>query len=346
MSIDIKNKRIVISKVNQIGDVLFALPIATALKQHEPSCTIIFLGRAYTKALIEHYKDVDEFEDWELIQKQPDAEQITAFKKLKADIFIHVHPQKAIARLAKKAGIPIRIGTSHRLYHWLSCNRWVGISRKKSDLHETQLDMQLLKPFGISSDYTLEAISKMRHFTAFEGHFPALDLLDKNKFNLILHPLTRGRHIEWPLAMFAELIKALDPNKFNIFVTGSPAEGEEIRPHLITPFKHVHDLCGKISLDELMHFISEADGMICASTGPVHLAAAFGKHTLGLYAPIKPFHAGRWGPVGPRAQTLFINKNCSDCRDLSRCICIGLITVGQVKTAVEDWLKPETKVGL
>lgn len=335
--IKLANKRIIISKVNQIGDVIFALPLASALKQKDPSCTIIFLGRAYTEALIEHYADVDEFADWEAISSLSEAEQIEAFKALDADSIIHVSTNKHIARLAKHAKIKDRIGTSHRLYHWLNCNHRLDISRKKSTLHETQLDMQHLTPFGIKKDFSCEEITSLRKFTPFEGHFPTLDKLDKNKFNLILHPLTRGRHIEWPLASFAELIKSLDPEKFNIFVTGSFEEGKEIRPILCEPFPHVHNLCGKMDLDELMHFISLADGMVCASTGPVHLAAAFGLYTLGLYAPIKPFHAGRWGPVGEKAEVLVIDKNCEACRDLSPCKCIGLIKVGQVRTSLMNW---------
>lgn len=336
--IELQNKRILISKVNQIGDVLFALPLASALKQKDPSCTIIFLGRAYTRALIEHYVDVDEFADWEAMASLPDHEQVDALRELNADVMLHVYPNKQIARLAKRAGIKDRIGTSHRLYHWLTCNHRIDISRKKSPLHETQLDMQHLTSFGIKKDFSLEEITELRKFTPFEGHFPTLDLLDKNKFNLILHPLTRGRHIEWPLASFAELIKSLDPEKFNIFVTGSFEEGKAIRPILCEPFEHVHDLCGKMDLDELMHFISLADGMVCASTGPVHLAAAFGLKTLGLYAPIKPFHAGRWGPVGKNAQMLVIEKDCEACRDLTPCQCIGLIEVGQVRQVLMGWV--------
>lgn len=98
------------------------------------------------------------------------------------------------------------------------------------------------------------------------------------------------------------------------------------------------DLTGKLSLDELMQFISKADGLICASTGPVHLAAAFGIYTLGLYAPIKPFHADRWGPVGKKAQFLSLDKNCEACRYENKCACIGLIDVAQVKNVAMAWL--------
>lgn len=339
---NLKNKRIVLSKVNQIGDVIFALPLAYLIKQAEPSCQIIFLGRGYTKALIQSCLDIDEFADWEEIFKLNSEDQIREFKKLKADIFIHIHPQKDIAKLAKQVGIPIRIGTSHRAYHWLTCNRWVSVSRKKSNLHETQLDLFLLKPLGLKFKYTLSEIIPMRRLEVGRvglADFPALEQLRENqKFNLVLHPLTRGRHIEWPLSHYAELIKYLDPEKFNIFVTGSEAEGQEIRPFLIQNFPEVKDLTGKLSLEELLIFLSEIDGLICSSTGPIHLAAAFGKPVLGLYAPIKPFDAGRWGPVGAKAEVLSLQKDCSDCRDGSRCRCVGLIEVAQVLKVVRGWV--------
>jgi len=345
MPISLKNKRIILSKTNQIGDVLFALPIASALKAKDPSCTIIFLGRKYTRDLIAHYNDVDEFADWEEhISTLPEKEAIQAFKDLKADIILHIFPRKEIVRLAKLATIPYRIATYGRLYNWLYCNRLVRIHRKKSPLHETQLDMQMMTPFGIKKNFSLDEIIALQHFVPFENHFPAVDLLKPGKFNLILHPLTRGRHIEWPLEKFAALIRALPRDKFRIFVTGVEKEGVEIRPIMIDPFLNSEDkpdlidLTGKLSLDELMQFISKADGLICASTGPVHLAAAFGIYTLGLYAPIKPFHAGRWGPVGKKAQFLSLDKNCEACRYENTCACIGLIDVVQVKNVVTGWL--------
>ncbi|MFK5282588.1 glycosyltransferase family 9 protein, partial [Lacticaseibacillus paracasei] len=88
-----------------------------------------------------------------------------------------------------------------------------------------------------------------QNFIPFENKFPALDLLQSDKFNLILHPLTRGRKIEWPLEKFAALIRALPHDKVRVFVTGIEAEGQEIRPILTKPFPEVIDLTGKMSLD-------------------------------------------------------------------------------------------------
>lgn len=327
---ELNNKRIIISKTNQIGDVIFALPLASAIKQAAPKATVIFMGREYTRDLIEHYRDVDEFLD---------GDTVTAKDLKGADIIIHVHPNKHIAYLAKQAGIPLRIGTSTRLYHWFTCNRRLKISRKDSVLHETQLDMQYLKALDLKGDYTLDEITALRHFLPFKLQRSVGKYLARNKFNLIIHPKTRGEHIEWPLAHYAKLIDSLSRNTFHIVITGSAAEGEKVRDQLITPFPHVTNLCGVLTLDELQSLIAHADGLIASSTGPVHLAAAFGIHTLGLYAPIKPFHAGRWGPVGEQAQVPSVDKDCDWCRDGRRCKCVGEITVDEVKAVVTGWVR-------
>ena len=109
----LKNKRIILSKINQIGDVIFALPLASAIKQLEPSAHIIFLGTQYTQELIEHYPDVDEFADWGAIYQ--DENEIAAAKnlqKLQADVIVHVmanKPAHLVCKVAKLAKIPIRI---------------------------------------------------------------------------------------------------------------------------------------------------------------------------------------------------------------------------------------------
>ena len=335
--INIHQKRIIISKTNQIGDVTFALPVASALKKLDPTCTILFLARAYTKSLVDLYQDVDEFIDWESLNKNP-TDTAKKLAQYKADIIIHVHPQKEIARIAKQAGIPIRLGSGRRLFHWNTCNRFINIQRSGSDLHETELDMMFLKKMGDHQKWRAKDIVALRSFKSFEdAHHPFLNYLDSQCFNLILHPKTRGQHIEWSLDHFSKLIELL-PASFKIFITGSEEEGKQVRDKLVTPHaSRIVDLTGKLTLEQLMAFIAKADGLIAASTGPVHLAANFGINTLGLYAPIRPFHAGRWGPVGEKAEVLCINKNCEACRHC-QCQCINEITPEMVQAVLLRWL--------
>ncbi|MFM7105313.1 MAG: glycosyltransferase family 9 protein, partial [Flavobacteriales bacterium] len=60
----------------------------------------------------------------------------------------------------------------------------------------------------------------------------------------------------------------------------------------------------KFSLDELIQFIGQCQGFVACSTGPMHIAAALGIPTVGLFSPHRPIHPGRWAPLGPNAHYL------------------------------------------
>lgn len=67
-----------------------------------------------------------------------------------------------------------------------------------------------------------------------------------------------------------------------------------------------------MNLKQFISFIAAADGLIAASTGPLHIAAALGKVALGIYPPIKPMHPpGRWAPLGKNASYLVLEKKAA-----------------------------------
>ncbi|MCX6244488.1 MAG: hypothetical protein NTU98_07245 [Bacteroidetes bacterium] len=133
--------------------------MAGILKQQFPDCYIIFLGKKYTKPLIGACEYIDEFLDWDEIKgNRQQAIGNSVLGALKVDVILHVFPDKEIQIIAKKAKIPIRISTSHRWYSWLYCNKLVHYSRKKSNLHESQLNLKLLEPLGITKEFSLTEI--------------------------------------------------------------------------------------------------------------------------------------------------------------------------------------------
>ena len=142
--------KIIISRTDNIGDVVLTLPMAAALKKKYPDCQLLFLGQSYLKPLIDCCENIDEFLDWDAISKMPGNEGAKALKNTGAEVFIHVFPRPEIAKMAYKAGIKYRIGTSHRFYNWLNCNKRVDFTRKDSLLHEAQLNFALLSPLGIA----------------------------------------------------------------------------------------------------------------------------------------------------------------------------------------------------
>lgn len=329
-------ERIILSRTDSIGDVMLTLPMAGLLKERFPNCRIIFLGKSYTRAVIETCEHVDEFIDWDELLRSGEAERRNFLRQLNADVIVHVFPRKEIARLAKKAGIPTRIGTTGRLYHWLYCNKRVKFSRKRSDLHEAQLNVKLLRPLGIEKVYLTTELITYYGFTKVKPiAADHASLIDKKKFNLIIHPGSQGSAREWGIENFSSLIKQLPHDRYKIFVTGTAAEGESLK-QFITAHPRLNDLTGRLSLEQLITFIANTDGLVAASTGPLHIAAALGKKAVGLFAPMRPIHPGRWAPLGENAKFLVLDKDCEACRKSRECACIKAIQPVQVRVELES----------
>ncbi|MBC7694577.1 MAG: glycosyltransferase family 9 protein [Burkholderiales bacterium] len=329
------NAVILISRTDSIGDVVLTLPMAGIIKQYLPQSKIIFLGKNYTKDVIGLSEHVDEFVSYDDILKLNAQAQIEAFKKLNATHIIHVFPVKEIAHLAKRAGIKNRIGTTNRLWHWFTCNIKISLSRKNSELHEGQLNTKLLVPLEIKREFSLEDLATFYGFTK----IPLLekinaDLIDSNKINIILHPKSKGSAREWGLSNFSNLISQLDKTKYKVFISGTAQEGELVKD-LITKHPEAINLTGKLSLQQFIAFINHCNVLIAASTGPLHIAAALGKKAIGLYAPMRPIHPGRWKPIGKNANYLVLNKDCSDCRKSMDCHCIREIQTQEVIKLIE-----------
>ena len=203
-------KHILISRVDNIGDVILTLPMAGILKQHFPACKITLLARDYVRDIAKHCVYIDTFESWDALSSLPLRQAVAHVKTKNIDAVIHVSPKKSIATIMKKAGVPVRIGTARRWYHWLTCSKKVSFSRAKSELHEAQLNLKLLQPFSINTDHDLRDLQNyigLQKPKDLAAHLK--EKLIPNKFHLIIHPFTNGNTREWPISQFIDLIQSL-----------------------------------------------------------------------------------------------------------------------------------------
>jgi heptosyltransferase III len=333
-------KNIIISRTDSIGDVVLTLPIAKILKEAFPEIKIAFLGREYTKPVILACKYVDEFIDLKDFLKN----EIQICNE-KPEAILHVFPVAAIAKKAKQLRIPLRIGTTNRIYHWLTCNKLVRVSRKKSELHEAQLNLQLLQPFGINKIFSLKEIATtfgLEKTVPLKPEF--LGLLNPKKFNLILHPQSQGSAREWGIENFMTLIQSLDLKRYNIFISGTKKEHELLQPLLAAVGESITDISGKMDLSQFISFINQCDGLVANSTGPLHIAAALNKYAFGIYASMRPIHPGRWAPLGRKAKVFVLNKECNDCRDNENaCDCIKEVPPEWISKALD---KASANIGI
>ena len=310
--------------------------MAGIIKAHDPACYICFMGKGYTKSIIECCSSVDRFVDVEDFLK---ADGNSLQKEW--DVIIHVFPRKDIAQKARKAGIKMRIGTRGRLYHLLTCNKLVALSRRNSALHESQLNTKLLGPLGIHKDWSLDELAGLTNFKII-SELPSKwnTLLQPGKRHIILHPKSQGSAREWGLDNFIQLIRILPKDRYQVFISGTEKEREALGPLFAAVGDHVTDLTGQMNLDEFIAFINACDALVAASTGPLHIGAALGKVAVGLYPPIRPMNPGRWAPIGPHAKALVLEKDCEDCRkDPQSCSCIQSISAMEVVMVLDTMNK-------
>ncbi len=330
-------KNLIICRTDGIGDVVLTLPVAGLLKKLHLGLKIWFVGRSYTEAVISACEHIDNFINWDELSGISFNEKIEYFISLQADAIVHVFPNKELAKIAYHSNIPLRVGTSHRFQNWLYCNRLVHVGRKRSPLHESQLNARFFRPFGVKKTPSLEELVPLMGLTRPDKlEETYAQLLDSNRFNVILHPKSKGSAREWGLDNFGELIRLLPKDRYKIFISGSPEDGSALQPQIEAWGNDVTDITGKMSLPQFIAFINKADGLVAASTGPLHIAAALGKVAVGLYAPMRPIHPGRWAPLGVRADFLVLDKQCEKCRHERRCACIESIKPTDVVLKLEQ----------
>ncbi|PWH85563.1 glycosyltransferase family 9 protein [Brumimicrobium oceani] len=308
-TIDLSGKTVVISRTDSIGDVILTLPLCGWLKKQFPTVRIIFLGKSYTVDVLKCSPYIDEIiqlEDWENASFE---EQVKRVQNLNIYAFVHVFPNKHLAKLVKAAKVPFRIGTSHRLFHLLTCNIRPNFTRKNSDFHEAQLNFELLKKFGIQSLPSKEEL--VEYIGDFKPQIPLsaqLSSLLKEGKRIVLHTKSQGSAVEWPLEKYLNLANQLVEKGFTVYFSGTEKEGVQFRNQL-PHHANIIDISGKSSLGELITFINECDALVACSTGPLHLAAVLKVKAIGLYTDLRPMHPGRWSPIGIRSVALTANNS-------------------------------------
>ncbi len=122
-----------------------------------------------------------------------------------------------------------------------------------------------------------------------------------------------AQYRRWPIERFVDIATALAENQHNLTVVLTGAKSEQ---PLIEDFRKRFD--GRViealdlgGLERTAALLQHCDLLISGDTGIMHLAAAMGTPTVGLFGPNTPVC---WAPVGPRATYVYPSRQpCSPC---------------------------------
>jgi ADP-heptose:LPS heptosyltransferase len=98
-----------------------------------------------------------------------------------------------------------------------------------------------------------------------------------------LHPGANDLRRRWPPSKFAFVGDKLAAAGAHVVITGVPSEQALVDEVCATMKAKAQDLCGQISLGGLTGVLSQSMLLVSNDTGPLHLAAAVGTRTVGIY---------------------------------------------------------------
>jgi heptosyltransferase-3 len=333
---------VAIAQPSALGDVVACLPMAAAIKLQRPSAKIILIGRGHARSLAEACGLIDHFVEAGAVVAQPQL-----LNRLGVDAFLAPYLPFTLGMAARHARIPLRVGNLRRPKSLLWANRFIVQGSRLVQRHRALLNLAYLRPLGLHTGYSMSQLAAMPEFDRRLPLPPGLRaLLEPARFNLVLHPKSNGSAREWPLRHFCRLLELLPPERVKIFVTGVAGERERLLAEgMLLSLPGVVDLTGKLDLAELVSFLGAVDGFVGASTGPLHIAAAVGIHSLGLFPGRDRATAVRWHPLGRRAQALWSRQQCkpgpgrcpADYRG-EFCPCMEDIAPEQVARRVMSWI--------
>ena len=288
-------QRILICRTDSIGDVMLTLPMAFFVKDRYPNAEVYFLGKSYTKDIITRCPWIDVFLNADELGLCTELEQIEKMKEWNISTAIFALPTPHWMMIAAKANVPLRVATGHRWSSWKWATDRLFFSRKKSNLHEAQLNLKLLSPLGINVAPTMRELGSL---------LPLGTNQEIQTNRLIIHPFSQGSALNWGLQQYDELVGLLKDEPFEIVISGTAKDAELLAqwegPHL----RQVKSVCGAFTLSSFIEFIGQSKALLACSTGPLHLAAAQGVHAVGLYVDRRPIHPGRWSPIGPHVHVI------------------------------------------
>jgi lipopolysaccharide heptosyltransferase I len=152
---------------------------------------------------------------------------------------------------------------------------------------------------------------------------------------MVINPGAAWPNKRWPAERFGELAALLaSRHGLGSIVTWGPAE-HELAESVARSSAGAAHLAPPTSISDLAVLLRDAALVVSGDTGPLHIAAAMGAPVVGLYGPTWPERNGPWDP----ADEVISRAHVCVCHHKRRCLrgrpCIDDITVADVLAAAE-----------
>ncbi|RJP68767.1 MAG: lipopolysaccharide heptosyltransferase family protein [Ignavibacteriales bacterium] len=303
-----KQKRIIISRPDRIGDVVLSTAIPREIKKQYPDSFIAVLLRSYTKDIYLNNPYVDE-----IIVFEPDKEEFSFFewvrkiRTYKFNTALMLLPNEKINYLFFLAGIKERIGVGHKLFQYLTFTKYVDRKKYIPLRHEADYCMDLARKIGVQNGNIIPEIH-LRKDEIRTVSERKKQLSGDGNFLIGIHTSSGNSAPNLRITEYKELADKLSADKrFKVIITDNDPD------LILLNMKGINFPNVNLSLRESIINFATLDVLISASTGPMHIASALGVKTISLFCPLTACSPKLWGPLGNNAIILLPdNEYCSN----------------------------------
>jgi ADP-heptose:LPS heptosyltransferase len=347
--------RILVVKLDHVGDVILATPALRALRDAAPEVPIEVLIASGSGVVLEGNRSVDRILVYDSRRYRRGGDRkpgepggfeamrqvarggYTSIVELRGDWWTLLLPFLAGANRRVDRG-SVRVG------QWFA-RRFTRAGRARDQLHEVETNLEIVRPL-------LHGRRPERPAAEYVLSQPARDTLAEKLHGLgvateaplvCVHAGASWRPRAWRPERFADVADWIQEHYHALILFVGSADERDIEAAVRAKVKgrRAFWLAGALTWAELAALLARSRLFIGNDSGPAHLAAACGIPSVVLFGPQEP---GRFRPWSERSIVLHHRVHCCPCRQ-TVCVhpenpCVNLIEVAEVQAQVRQLLGP------
>jgi len=270
---------LLIIKPSSLGDIIHALQVATSLKSQLKGLRISWIVRDVFAPIVEASAVVDQIYIFE--RNGGTKGFLRMMKEVRRTKFDYVFDMQGLLRtglMTSRTRSDYKVGRSDsREMSGMFYDEKVPLPASGRRSHALDILLQFCPVFKVKPELRGRVEFKSNNFELkFEGHDDVIK-------PIVIFPDSRRAEKKW--GAFRQLTKRLlaAPNKRRVVWVGNKfATSRGIGSSRFL------NLTGKTDIDDLPSLIKQASWVIANDSGPMHLAAAMGVNTIGIFGPTDP----------------------------------------------------------
>ncbi|SUP40328.1 glycosyltransferase family 9 protein [Veillonella criceti] len=289
---ELNHKRIVVTFLMHLGDVILTTPFLHALRQAAPDSHITFVMDRKLKEVMQYNPNIDRIV---CIDKKGRDNSIAALQNIakyvrqsggKPDVVINLHPNERTSFFAWALHGKVTTGMSHFLFRPFM-TKYTRLDRKTR--HAADMYINVLEQLGVTdtSNKGLEIYTSPeweKTVAAFYQKHGVSDVDTVIGFNV-------GSAVpekRWPQERFAQVADYFCEKGYKVVFFGGPMDVDMVDSVVV----HMHHTpivaTGQFSLGELAAAIHRCSLFITNDSGPMHVAVSQHVPLVALYGPSNP----------------------------------------------------------